>query len=187
MPPPDGDARWAAGAAWQPSAFVYQALMSSPGEQILECEQWLPEPPAQLFPFFADARNLEQITPAFLRFRVLGMSSATVGEGTLIDYRLRLRGVPLRWRSRIEDWQPGRCFVDRQLRGPYALWHHTHLFAPCRGGTLMIDRVRYRLPLGLLGRIVAGRLVAADLDVIFDHRRQRLEEIFSTGGARPAA
>lgn len=151
-------------------------------EDVLEREQWFAQSPAELFPFFADARNLERITPEFLAFRVLKTSTAEVGEGTLIDYRLRLHGIPVGWQSRIDEWQPSRRFVDRQVRGPYRLWHHTHTFEDSRGGTLVRDRVRYAVPLGGLGQLVAGGLVRRDLDAIFDFRYRRLREIFAQGG-----
>jgi len=144
-----------------------------------EREQWLPRTPEELFPFFADARNLEAITPDLLEFRVRQTSTPEIGAGTRIDYRMRLRGIPLRWQSVIEDWQPGRAFVDRQTRGPYAYWHHTHEFEPLCGGTLVRDRVRYRLPLGALGEIAAGNPVRRDLDAIFDFRYRRLRDLFA--------
>ncbi|MDX2166925.1 MAG: TIGR01777 family oxidoreductase [Deltaproteobacteria bacterium] len=154
--------------------------------QVIDVEQWLPQPPAAVFAFFADAANLERITPPFLHFRVLGSSTPALGTGTLIDYRLRLHGVPLRWRSVIERWQPERGFVDRQLRGPYALWEHTHQFTAANDGTLVRDRIRYRLPFGALGEVIAGRWVARDLARIFAFRRAASAAIFaapSTGVA----
>ena len=143
-----------------------------------ECEDWVPGSSAEVFTFFSDAYNLEKITPPFLHFRVLGASTVEMGEGTLIRYRLRLRGVPISWHSRIESWEPGRRFVDRQIRGPYALWHHTHEFEPHEGGTIVRDRVRYRLPFGPLGDLIAGRLVARDLRAIFDFRQEKTREFF---------
>src|SRR3954463_7852349 len=95
---------------------------------VLEREQLLPHPPAEVFPFFADARNLEAITPAWLAFEVTTPAPIAMGPGTLIAYRLRLHGVPVRWLTRIEEWVHGRRFVDAQLSGPYRLWHHTHEF-----------------------------------------------------------
>ena len=151
----------------------------------IDVEQWLPLPPDAVFPFYADARNLERITPPFLRFRVLHSADPALRDGTLIDYRLRLHGVPVRWRSRIESWQPPHAFVDRQLRGPYALWHHRHSFAPYAGGTLVRDQVRYRLPFGALGELIAGRLVTRDLERIFAYRRAALAETFAAA-APPA-
>lgn len=141
---------------------------------VLEREQVLSRPPSEAWEFFQDAYNLEEITPPFLGFEVLTPRPIEMRLGTLIEYELRLHGVRLRWLTRIEDWEPGRRFVDRQLRGPYALWHHTHTFEPHPEGTLMRDRVRYRLPLGPLGAIAHVALVRRDLDAIFDFRRAEI-------------
>lgn len=139
-----------------------------------------------VFAFHADAYNLERITPPFLRFSVLAISSPAIGEGTLIDYRLRLRGIPLRWRSRIEAWQPPRGFVDRQVRGPYALWHHTHEFEAHADGTLVRDRVRYRLPLGAAGAAIASALVRRDLETIFTFRRDATRALLAAAATPPS-
>jgi len=142
-------------------------------------EQRLSRPPDEVFPFFSDPANLEQITPSFLRFRVLGATTPHLGNGTLIDYALRLHGIPLRWQSLIESWMPNRAFVDVQTRGPYALWRHTHEFEAVDGGTVIRDRVRYRLPCGALGDLIAGSMVRRDLEAVFDFRRQRIEELLA--------
>jgi ligand-binding SRPBCC domain-containing protein len=138
----------------------------------------VPRPPAEVFAFFADARNLERITPPFLNFRILQISTPELREGTRIDYRLSLHGLPVRWQSLIRDWSPNRSFVDTQTRGPYRSWEHTHEFVPHRGGTVIRDRVRYELPLGALGQLAAGSWVDADLDRIFAFRRAKIREIF---------
>ena len=137
-------------------------------------EQWVPQAPEAIWPYFCDERNLEELTPEFLNFEVLGKSTPEIGEGTLIDYRLRLNGIPMGWRSRIENWEPGRRFVDTQVRGPYAHWHHAHEFVPLANGTLLRDVVRYRLPLGWLGSVAAGWKVEAQVDEIFAHRARRI-------------
>lgn len=141
----------------------------------LRREQLLPADLEQVFAFFADAYNLEAITPEFLRFRVLGLSTPTIREGTTIDYRLRLRGVPLRWRSRISSWRPPHSFVDEQVHGPYLSWHHLHTFEERPEGVLMRDRVRYRVPGGAL---VERLFVRRDLERIFNHRAERIAERF---------
>jgi uncharacterized protein len=143
-------------------------------------EQWLPHGAQTIWPFFCDARNLEVITPSFLGFRVLGLSTPGIGAGTLIDYRLRLHGLPIRWRTRIDTWDAPRRFVDLQERGPYALWHHTHDFIALGAGTLMRDTVRYRLPLGWPGAFAGGHRVDADVGRIFDHRSRCIDERFGT-------
>ena len=141
-------------------------------------EQWVPQTPQTVWPFFCDVHNLESITPPFLHFRVLGQSGTGIGEGTSIDYRLRLDGMPIRWQSRIEAWDPPRAFVDTQVKGPYRLWHHTHEFEPLGAGTLMRDTVRYRLPAGWLGTLAAGRRVADYVERIFEYRSRRIDELF---------
>ncbi len=146
--------------------------------ELLYREQFIPLPKEEIFPFFADAKNLETITPAFLGFKVLDASSSTVQEGTLINYRLRLHGVPLKWRTRIEQWEPSERFVDTQLKGPYRLWHHTHLFLSVPGGTVMKDIVRFKVPLGILGRLVAGAWVRRDVENIFNYRWKKVDELF---------
>jgi ligand-binding SRPBCC domain-containing protein len=137
----------------------------------LERSQHLPLPPDEVFAFFADARNLEAITPPWLGFRVLAPDEVEMHAGALIEYRLRLHGVPVGWLTQIADWEPGVRFVDVQLRGPYALWHHTHSFTGEPGGTRMRDVVRYALPLGPLGSLAHAAFVHRDLAAIFDFRQ----------------
>jgi ligand-binding SRPBCC domain-containing protein len=136
-----------------------------------DSELWLPCPRSELFPFFADARNLQLITPLWLRFSVLTEGEIPMAEGTLIDYRLRWRGLPLRWQTEITAWQPPVRFVDEQRRGPYRLWVHEHLFSERDGGTLVEDRVRYAVPGGLLAQRL---LVGADVERIFRFRQDEL-------------
>ena len=139
-------------------------------------ELWLPAAPWDVFPFFADAFNLERITPPMLRFRVLTAPPIEMGVGTLLDYRVRLRGVPMRWRSEITAWEPPHRFVDEQRRGPYRLWVHEHTFAAQGGGTVARDNVRYAVP---GGGLVQRLFVEPDLRRIFEYRSAALREIFS--------
>lgn len=143
-------------------------------------EQTLPGSPEDVFPFFSDALNLEQITPLWLRFRVLTPGPIEVGEGTLIDYRLQLHGVPLWWHTRITGWDPPHRFSDEQISGPYRVWKHLHTFEPLEAGrTLARDRVEYRIRGGRAAQALAQRvLVERDLRAIFEYRRRRLAEIF---------
>jgi ligand-binding SRPBCC domain-containing protein len=139
----------------------------------LRRQQVLPGSPDAVFPFFADARNLEAITPPLLRFAVVTPDPIEMRVGTLIQYRLRFRGVPINWLTSIQTWEPGVRFVDVQVRGPYALWHHTHEFAPHGDGeTLMTDVVRYAIGFGPLGAIAARAFVHRDVAAIFDFRRE---------------
>lgn len=148
------------------------------GENEFNSQQFIARPMDELFAFFSDEKNLEKITPQFLNFKVLAKNTAQIEEGTLIDYQLKLHGVPFRWKTKILDWNPPKSFVDVQLKGPYQLWHHTHTFEPLAGGTLMSDRVRYRLPLGGLGELVAGKKVDNDVKTIFGYRRKVIASEF---------
>ena len=142
--------------------------------QTLAREQILPAEPDAVFGFFADAFNLEAITPAWLRFRVVTPAPIAMAPGTLVEYRLRLHGVPVRWLTRIEVWEPGERFADVQVRGPYRVWHHTHSFEPHPDGTLVRDTVRYELPLGPLGKLAHAAFVRRDLQRIFDFRHEEV-------------
>lgn len=151
-------------------------------EHLLERVQRVPVERERAFGFFADAHNLESITPPWLNFRVLTPAPIEMREGTLIEYRLTLHRIPVRWRTEISEWSPPRCFVDRQLSGPYALWHHTHTFEPDGDGTLIGDRVRYRIGFGPLGELARRLLVERDLERIFDYRREAITRL--VGGRR---
>jgi ligand-binding SRPBCC domain-containing protein len=141
----------------------------------LHREQHLPGTPEEVFPFFADARNLEAITPPLLRFEVVTPGAIEMGVGTLIQYRLKLRGVPVSWLTSIQAWDPPHRFVDTQVRGPYALWHHTHTFVPDGdGGTLMTDTVRYAIGFGPFGDLAHRLFVRRDVEAIFDFRREAI-------------
>ena len=146
------------------------------GRQVLETVTELPLPVHDVFSFFADAGNLERITPPELAFQILTPTPIDMREGTLIDYRLQLFGVPFRWRTRIVDWQPDDRFVDEQVRGPYRHWRHAHTFTECDTGTRMTDRVEYRLPLRAAG-LVALPLVRRQLDRIFRYRAATIREL----------
>jgi len=142
---------------------------------VLERRQRVPVPAERAFAFFSDARTLEAITPPWLRFRVLTPGAIEMRPDALIEYRLRLHGIPLSWLTRIEVWEPPHRFVDVQLNGPYALWEHTHTFAPDGADAVVIsDRVRYALPLGRLGELARRLFVRRDLDRIFDHRMRAI-------------
>lgn len=147
-----------------------------------ETEAWLGRSREEVFPFFADAFNLERITPPFLRFRVVTARPIEMGVGTLIDYRLRVHGAPIRWRTEITAWDPMRMFVDEQVRGPYRLWRHTHTFEERGGGTLMRDVVEYAAPLGWIS---VPLLVRRDVARIFAYREGAMRRIFE-GAGEPA-
>jgi ligand-binding SRPBCC domain-containing protein len=146
-------------------------------------ELWIARPREEIFPFFAEAANLDSLTPSWLHFEVLTPGKIAMGPGALIDYRLRVHGVPLRWRTEIAEWRPPERFVDVQLRGPYRLWRHTHTFVERAGGTLCRDEVEY-WPRG--GAIINWLFVRRDIERIFQFRQRRLLEIFAGGAANQA-
>jgi ligand-binding SRPBCC domain-containing protein len=149
----------------------------------IERAQVVSQPVAEAFAFFADAFNLEAITPPWLRFRILTPGPIPMCEGTAIEYRLVLHRLPFRWRTQIERWEPGRRFVDRQVEGPFRLWEHTHTFEEQPDGTLIRDRVAYRMPYGALGALAHSLLLARDLGRIFDYRRDAVARLL--GGDTP--
>jgi len=144
-------------------------------EYSLAAELWLPRPLDKVFPFFSEASNLEMLTPPWLKFEVLTPSPVVMRSGTIIDYRIKIHGVPIRWQTEIVEWDPPHRFVDLQLSGPYTLWHHAHTFTERDGGTLCCDEVRYR-PRG--GAWMNWLFVRRDVERIFQYRQQRLLEIF---------
>ena len=140
---------------------------------------FIPRPRKEVFAFFADAENLERITPAFLHFHILTQRPIPMHAETLIDYQLRLFGIPFHWRTRIETFNPISSFTDVQLTGPYRRWHHRHSFTDVPGGTRMDDHVEYELPFGPLGEIARALFVRRAIDRIFDHRNVTITRIFS--------
>lgn len=138
---------------------------------VLRREQYLPLDQATVFTFFASANNLDRLTPPWLHFEILTRAPLALHAGTLIEYRLRLHGLPLRWCSEITLWQPPNRFIDLQRRGPYRFWQHTHTFEPLGSGAVVRDEVRYAVPGGgLINRL----LVRPDLERIFDYRARQL-------------
>lgn len=150
------------------------------GSFYLETGTELPLPIDDVFAFFANAENLERITPPELSFRILTPTPITVQEGTLIDYRLSLFGISFGWRTKIVEWQPSEQFVDEQLRGPYRRWRHRHTFRESDGGTRMTDRVEYRLPLQPASLVVLP-LVRRQLDRIFRYRAKAIRRELGAG------
>jgi len=149
---------------------------------LLERSQRVALPVERAFALYADAANLEPMTPPWLHFRLTDRGPVTMEPGALLHYTLRLHGVPIRWTTRIETWSPPTGFVDTQASGPYALWEHTHAFEEDgEGGTAIHDRVRYALPLGALGALAHRLFVRRDLERIFDFRAEALERL--VGGA----
>lgn len=144
----------------------------------LDQVQLVRKPLADVFAFFADPSNLQLLTPPILNFRILTPAPIEMRDGALIDYRISVRGLPMRWQSRIEAYEPMRSFVDVQLRGPYQSWRHTHSFEARPEGTEVRDHIEYSLPLGPLGAVAHALFVRRDLETIFAFRRETIERLF---------
>ncbi|MFO0863777.1 MAG: SRPBCC family protein [Gemmataceae bacterium] len=142
-------------------------------------EMWLPLPIGQVFDFFSDARNLDAITPPWLHFRILTSLPIEMKPGALIDYQLRVRGLPIRWRTEITHWDPPHRFVDRQLKGPYRQWIHEHSFEEVDGGTLIRDKVDYAVPGWFLEPIIHALFVGPDVRKIFSYRQEKIRELLT--------
>jgi ligand-binding SRPBCC domain-containing protein len=143
---------------------------------LLEREQWLPKSIDEVFLFFSRPENLQVLTPAWLDFRMVEAPEA-LAAGSLIRYRLRWHGFPIRWTTQISEWNPPHGFVDCEVRGPYALWNHEHWFAEREGGTTMRDRVTYAMPFGWLGNLM-HRPVKRDVEGLFDFRAEAMRRLF---------
>jgi uncharacterized protein (TIGR01777 family) len=138
--------------------------------------QWVDRPLEEVFEFYADATNLEKITPAFLKFKILSQSTPRIQEGTEFTYKLKVHGMPIKWTTIITEWEDQKKFVDYQQRGPYQVWYHQHFFYPYKGGTLLVDYVRYKLPMGYLGQTFGMPLVKKDVRDIFTYRRDIIDQ-----------
>jgi ligand-binding SRPBCC domain-containing protein len=141
----------------------------------LNSKVFIPKPLQDVFPFFADATNLQQITPPWLNFRVVTAKPIEMKPGQMIDYRIRVRGFSMKWRSEITVWEPPYRFVDEQIRGPYKVWHHEHIFTEQDGQTICEDKVDYAV---LGGSLINRFFVEPDVRRIFEYRRSRIREIF---------
>lgn len=145
----------------------------------LERETYIPTSIDRVFDFFSRAENLNRITPPWLHFKVLTKIPIHMEKGTRIDYSLRLHGIPIRWRSQITGWDPPHSFVDIQIKGPYTIWIHQHLFHMDDGGTVMQDIVEYAVPGNMLEPLIHCLFVRRDIDRIFDYRENSLVKIFN--------
>jgi ligand-binding SRPBCC domain-containing protein len=140
----------------------------------LHAETWLPLPRSDVFPFFADATNLQRLTPSWVHFRIRSPQPIVMRDGATIEYRIRIRGIPMTWLTGITSYQPPEAFVDEQLRGSYRRWVHTHRFVEHHGGTLVLDDVDFAVPGGRLG----AALVVPDIRRIFTFRHEALVAAF---------
>lgn len=151
----------------------------SSGPYVFSAEQLVSRPLHEVFDFFSRAENLQELTPAWLHFRILSVNPQPVQRGTLIQYSLRWRIFPIQWTTEIVEWEPPHRFVDLQLKGPYRLWRHEHRFVAEGNSTRIVDNVQYRLPFGLLGQLAHTVKVKRDVEAIFAYRKQAVERYFA--------
>ena len=144
----------------------------------LESNQFINTPIEEVFQFFSKPENLSVITPAKLGFKILSPNPIKMEVGRLIDYNIYLLGIPIHWRTLITDYEPPNMFVDQQIKGPYAMWHHTHTFHKVKGGVEIKDRVVYSIPFGFLGRLLNYLWIKRDLNNIFLHRKKVIDKLF---------
>jgi ligand-binding SRPBCC domain-containing protein len=144
----------------------------------LDFAQQVSRPLPEVFSFFSRAENLEALTPSWLNFKILKAAPQPIQQGTLINYSLRVHGIPLHWISEIVEWEPPHRFVDLQLRGPYKIWRHEHRFEARDGGTLISDTISLALPLGVLGQLAYKMKVQSDVDEIFAFRKAKVRTLF---------
>ncbi|MCA9310239.1 MAG: SRPBCC family protein [Phycisphaerales bacterium] len=150
---------------------------------LLETGVLLPRRREEIFPFFADARNLEELTPSYLRFEIVTPPPIEMAEGCIIDYRLKVHGIPLKWKTEITAWEPSERFKDEARRSPYRWWRHEHRFEERDGGTWCTDRVEYAVPGGPL---IHTLFVKRDVRRIFEFRQQKLLALFGSTGETQA-
>jgi len=144
----------------------------------INMKQYINKPLEVVFEFFSKPENLEMITPKSLSFNILTPTPIKMEKGSLIDYTIRLFGIPIHWRTLISDYEPPFRFVDQQIKGPYTFWHHTHTFRLVEGGVEIIDQVKYSLPLGWLGTLAHAIWVRKDLEQIFEYRKTVIQNYF---------
>ena len=144
----------------------------------LESNQFINKPIEEVFQFFSKPENLSVITPAKLGFKILSPNPIKMEVGRLIDYNIYLMGIPIHWRTLITDYEPPNMFVDQQIKGPYAMWHHTHTFHKVKGGVEIKDRVVYSIPFGFLGRLLNYLWIKRDLNNIFLYRKKVIDKLF---------
>jgi len=154
---------------------MFEIKKLGPNKYHLEAEQWVPRPLEEVFAFFSQAGNLDKLTPEWVHFEILTPEPIEMQVGTILDYRIRMRGIPLRWQSEITVWEPCERFVDVQREGPYRSWHHEHSFQAHNAGTIIRDVVDYSVP---LGGFVHYWFVKPDLIKMFNYRQEQTEVLF---------
>jgi ligand-binding SRPBCC domain-containing protein len=165
----------------KPNDTTEMPELLTPRMLYLEAREWIPLPLKEVHAFFSEAQNLEKITPPEVGFTILSALPIVMRAGALIEYRVKLFGVPMRWSSKITEWNPPHDFTDEQVRGPYAVWLHTHSFREENGGTLLLDSVKYAVPFSWLPGValVERFLVRPELKRIFEYRKVALRQHFS--------
>lgn len=167
------------------SGFVFKfgrledALRDLLESKKIEAVQWISASIEKVFKFFSDEKNLEALTPPWLQFSVIGKSTDELRQGSEINYKLKVHGIPMSWKSRIDRWEQNQVFQDTQVSGPYKKWEHIHSFVSCQGGTLIKDEVVYEIPGGKWLAPLAGCWVDRDVESIFEYRKKKITEIFS--------
>lgn len=149
------------------------------GFLLFESYQYIARDKNSVFEFFSEAKNLEKITPDFLNFKITNMSTDKIEEGSLIDYKLKIHGIPAKWKTEIKEWNPNDSFIDIQLKGPYNKWIHLHEFHQAGQGCLIRDFVRYKVPLSKLGALLTGAFIKKDINKIFGYRKEKVKELFA--------
>lgn len=144
-------------------------------------DQFVPLKPEEIFHFFSRAENLETLTPPWLNFKIVSKSNNEIEKGSLIDYKLKIHGVPVKWKTLIAEWKKNDFFIDEQLKGPYSKWHHLHTFEPVPGGTLLRDEVTYRVPFAILGNLFIGSWISRDVGQIFKFRQEKIQNLIKAG------
>lgn len=153
---------------------------SSMTNHVFSTKQFVPAERVQIFSFFSKAENLEILTPPWLNFQIQKKSTPEIQKGSLIDYQLKIHGVPVRWRTVIREWNPDESFVDFQLKGPYRKWHHLHTFDDVQGGTLISDEVNFVIPGWIFGNLFLP-LIKKDVNEIFKYRQKKIKELYTVG------
>lgn len=156
-------------------------------EELYVSEQYLPWPPEKVFHFFSQAGNLTKITPPSLEFEFSSGPTDQIQKGSQVSYNLKVHGLPLKWKTAIDEWNPPLSFTDRQVNGPFNLWVHSHEFRPFAKGTLVVDRVRYNLPMGFLGNVMGAGLVRDKIEKVFQYRQESILKIFAKDLGEEAA
>ena len=173
--------------------FIYSNLQSALEKELLGShlldrylfkDQFVPLKVEEIFHFFSRAENLEILTPPWLNFKIVSKSSEEVRPGTLIEYKLKVHGIPVRWQTLIKDWKKDEFFVDEQLKGPYSKWHHLHTFEKVQGGCLLRDEVTYRVPGSVFGNLLLSKWIEKDVNQIFDYRQKCIRELLQSGWLR---